>query len=149
MSEYCCWFGYSIKSKSSLFSAPTSDGGSGITNYVVNVLPVGTYAIGSASPIVVTGLTNGVDYTFTVVAGNGIGSSAVSAVSNTVRPSASTPTPTPTPDPTPTPTPTPASNPMRNSGGGGSVSMLLLFALAAVVVWHRLRYEQARQCNKT
>jgi hypothetical protein len=44
-----------------------------------------------SSPITVTGLTNGVTYTFTVVATNSIGSSAVSNTSNAVIPNGSPP----------------------------------------------------------
>src|SRR5664280_101094 len=41
---------------------------------------------GSASPITVTGLTNGTAYTFTVVATNANGPSSASSASNSVRP---------------------------------------------------------------
>jgi hypothetical protein len=131
------------------FTAPTSDGGSGITNYVVTIYPQGTHAYGSGSPIVVTGLTNGVDYTFTVAAGNDVGSSAESAMSNTVKPGGSAPAPTPTPDPAPTPTPTPTTDSPSattgSSGGGGSTSMPLLLVLAATCMWQRLR----EQCHRS
>jgi chitinase len=51
---------------------------------------------------------NGTSYTFTVVSVNDVGTSAPSAPSNAVTPTAGT-TPTPEPTPTPTPTPTPGS----------------------------------------
>ena len=66
---------------------PTYDGGSSVSGYTV------THSGGSsgttrctASPCTITGLTNGKDYTFTVVAVNGVGQSPPSAPSNTVRP---------------------------------------------------------------
>jgi hypothetical protein len=66
---------------------PTYDGGSAVSGYTV------THRGGSsgttrctASPCTITGLTNGKDYTFTVVAENGVGRSPASAPSNTVRP---------------------------------------------------------------
>ena len=66
---------------------PTYDGGSAVSGYTV------THSGGSsgttrctASPCTITGLTNGKDYTFTIVAENGVGQSPPSAPSNTVRP---------------------------------------------------------------
>ncbi len=66
---------------------PTYDGGSTVSGYTV------THSGGSsgttrctASPCTITGLTNGKDYTFTIVAENGVGQSPPSAPSNTVRP---------------------------------------------------------------
>ncbi|MCQ6563458.1 hypothetical protein [Paenibacillus mendelii] len=41
----------------------------------------------TASPVTVTGLTNGIEYTFTVVATNVVGSSPASSPSNPVSPS--------------------------------------------------------------
>jgi len=63
------------------FTAPASDGGSLISGYTVTAHPDGVSgtaqdrsASGSASPIVVTGLTNGTLYDISVVATNGVGS---------------------------------------------------------------------------
>ncbi|BBI30822.1 fibronectin type III domain-containing protein [Cohnella abietis] len=70
------------------FTAP-SDNGSEITLYTVTAWENGTQArteTGTKSPITVTGLTNGKSYTFTVVATNAIGDSAVSTASNAVTP---------------------------------------------------------------
>ncbi|MCE3199171.1 chitobiase/beta-hexosaminidase C-terminal domain-containing protein [Paenibacillus sonchi] len=68
------------------FTAPDSDGGSPITGYEVTSSPGNIVAYGTASPITVTGLTNGTGYTFTVKAVNSAGSSTTSALSNTVMP---------------------------------------------------------------
>ncbi|SFM54753.1 Fibronectin type III domain-containing protein, partial [Paenibacillus sp. 1_12] len=69
------------------FNAPVSDGGSAITGYTVTSNPGGfTGTSATASPITVTGLTNGTAYTFTVVAKNGAGDSAASAASASVTP---------------------------------------------------------------
>lgn len=57
------------------------------TSYTV-VSSGGQSASGSASPITVTGLTNGTAYTFTVFANNAYGPSAASAASNSVTPTA-------------------------------------------------------------
>lgn len=65
------------------------DGGSPITGYAVTSNPGGIIGSGSESPITVTGLTNGTDYTFTAQALNDRGSSLASALSNPVTPVAS------------------------------------------------------------
>jgi uncharacterized protein (TIGR02145 family) len=70
------------------FTAPVSNGGSAITVYTVTSIPGGLTGTGTASPITVTGLTNGTAYTFTVTATNAIGSSVASSASNSVTPSA-------------------------------------------------------------
>ncbi len=68
------------------FTAPVSNGGATITGYTVTSNPGGIAGSGSASPITVTGLTNGVAYTFTVTATNSVGTGASSATSNSVTP---------------------------------------------------------------
>ncbi|MBO9599495.1 MAG: S-layer homology domain-containing protein, partial [Cohnella sp.] len=68
------------------FTAPTDNGGSAITGYEVTASSGGRSATGTASPITITGLTNGTSYTFTVKAINGAGSSISSAESNSVVP---------------------------------------------------------------
>ncbi|MCA2997340.1 MAG: hypothetical protein ING75_01940 [Rhodocyclaceae bacterium] len=66
------------------FTAPTSDGGSSITGYTATC---GTRSnTGTASPIVVSNLTNGVSVTCRVSATNAIGTGALSAASNGVVP---------------------------------------------------------------
>jgi hypothetical protein len=71
------------------FTAPASDGGSAITGYTATSSPGGLTATGASSPLTVTGLTNGIAYTFTVTATNAVGTGAASAASNSVTPAAS------------------------------------------------------------
>ncbi|MCX7171726.1 MAG: fibronectin type III domain-containing protein, partial [Proteobacteria bacterium] len=68
------------------FIAPASNGGSAITAYTVTSSPGGLIAKGAASPLTVTGLTNGTAYTFTVKATNAVGDSAASAASISATP---------------------------------------------------------------
>ena len=71
------------------FTAPTSNGGSGIISYTVTSSPGGLTATGTGSPITVSGLQNGTTYTFTITATNAAGMSLASSPSNSVVPSAS------------------------------------------------------------
>ena len=70
------------------FAAPASSGGAAITTYTVTSAPPGGTGTGPTSPINVTGLTNGVAYTFTVTATNSAGTGPASASSNSVTPKA-------------------------------------------------------------
>jgi hypothetical protein len=69
------------------FTAPSSDGGSVITSYTATSSPGGiieTLSQSGSGSIIVTGLTNGTAYTFTVTATNAIGTSVASGASNSV-----------------------------------------------------------------
>ncbi|WP_249560513.1 DUF4347 domain-containing protein, partial [Shewanella sp. 10B] len=68
------------------FTAPVSNGGAAVTGYTVTSNPGGFIGSGTSSPIAVTGLTNGVSYTFTVTATNSVGTGSASAASNSVTP---------------------------------------------------------------
>jgi hypothetical protein len=74
------------------WAAPASNGGSSVTGYVVTPYVEGvaqtpkTYG-STATTQTITGLTNGVTYTFKVAAKNVVGTGPQSAASNAVRPS--------------------------------------------------------------
>ena len=63
------------------FTAPASDGGATITGYTVTSNSGGFTATGTGSPLIVTGLSHGASYTFTVKATNSIGMSLASSAS--------------------------------------------------------------------
>ncbi|MEL4400489.1 Ig-like domain-containing protein [Shewanella algae] len=70
------------------FSAPASTGGVAINSYTVTSSPGGFTASGAGSPLTVSGLSNGTDYSFTVSASNTAGTGPTSSPSNTVTPKA-------------------------------------------------------------
>jgi hypothetical protein len=73
------------------FTAPAITGGVAITSYTATSSPEGFTASGSASPLTVTGLTNGTSYTFTVTATNAIGTGPAGGPSSPVIPVATFP----------------------------------------------------------
>jgi hypothetical protein len=58
------------------FTPPATNGGSSITGYTVTCNPGNIVVSGTTSPIVVTGLTNGTQYTCNVAATNGVGTNS-------------------------------------------------------------------------
>jgi hypothetical protein len=75
------------------WTAPTSNGGTAITDYTIQYSSDGwatwtTFADGvsTGTTATVTGLTNGTDYSFSVAAINSVGTGTFSAQSNTVNP---------------------------------------------------------------
>lgn len=76
----------SATSVSVAFVPPTDDNGSPVTEYTVTSTPGNISAVGTSSPIVVTGLTTATPYTFKVKARNVYGYGAESAASNSVTP---------------------------------------------------------------
>jgi len=70
-----------VFSTASVAFTAASNGGLPITGYTVTSSPGGIVGFGLSSPIAVSGLTNGEEYTFTVVAANADGNSPVSAAS--------------------------------------------------------------------
>jgi hypothetical protein len=79
------------------FTAPVSNGGSDITGYTVTSIPAGGLDRNAGSTKLshlMTGLTNGTAYTFTVTAKNTKGTGAASAASNSVTPAKVPGTPT-------------------------------------------------------
>jgi hypothetical protein len=76
------------------FSAPGSNGGSAVTGYTVTSSPGDFATSGASSPLVVTGLTNGTAYTFTVTATNIIGTGTASSSTGSVTPATTPSAPT-------------------------------------------------------
>jgi len=96
------------------FRPSASTGGSAITSYTVTAVDStngangGQTASASASPITVTGLTNGDSYSLTVQATNNVGTGTFSSLSNPVTPTAVVTPPARCLHRGPTPAPSPA-----------------------------------------
>lgn len=73
------------------WTAPRSHGGSAITSYVATSHPSGRSCTTTTLSCVVTGLSDTISYTFTVVARNHAGTSPASSPSNAVTPESTTP----------------------------------------------------------
>lgn len=73
------------------FAAPLNDGGSTITSYTALSTPGSISASSATSPITVTGLNPGTNYTFTVTATNADGTSGPSQASNSITTDATAP----------------------------------------------------------
>jgi hypothetical protein len=71
------------------FGPSPYNGGAAITTYTVTAQPGNISVSGTASPILVAGLTNGQAYTFTATATNSAGTGTPSAASNPVTPARS------------------------------------------------------------
>lgn len=114
-----------------LFTAPVANGG-GITSYTVTATPGGITATAANSPIVVTGLTNGTEYTFTVKATNSAGTGPASAASNSVTPAAPVPVNPFSPLPAPTPIPGISGLPSvvnMSAGSGPAMTICSLYTI--------------------
>jgi hypothetical protein len=81
------------------WTAPASNGGSGISGYRITPSRGRSVTVGDVTADVMNGLANGTVYTFTVTAINGVGSGPASAPSNPVTPSNPTTPVTPPPPP--------------------------------------------------
>lgn len=81
-----------LNSASVFWTAPASNGGTGITGYTVTSAPgAQTCTTTGALTCKVNGLTNGTPYTFTVRATNAVGLGAISDPSNSVTPAVGAP----------------------------------------------------------
>ncbi|NQW16988.1 MAG: fibronectin type III domain-containing protein [Chloroflexi bacterium] len=80
-----------IEQASVSWTAPPDDDGAPLLSYTVISSPDGLTSTPTATSTVITGLTNGTTYTFTVIATNAVGDSTSSLPSNQVTPSLTVP----------------------------------------------------------
>ena len=95
------------------FSAPSANGGSAIIDYTITAIPGGISTTSSSSPVVLSGLTNGTAYTFSVKANNANGA-GIAAQTTSVTPH--------------------ATNNIISVSGSGNISSQSLTAVSDVVV---------------
>jgi len=72
------------------WTAPSSDGGAAITGYIIKPSRGTAVKVGDVTSDILTGLSNGTAYSFTVSAVNSAGTGPSSAVSNSVTPTKAT-----------------------------------------------------------
>ncbi len=94
-----------ISSATVTWTSPSSNGGSAITGYVVIPSTGSPVSVGDVTSQVVTGLTAGARYRFTVAAVNAVGTGPASAASNAVTPESPPTSPPPTNPPPTNPPP--------------------------------------------
>jgi LPXTG-motif cell wall-anchored protein len=104
------------------WNAPDSDGGSAITSYTVTGTPAATCTTTGATSCVITGLINGTQYTFNVVATNAVGDGPASA-SVTATPATPVTPPTPTDEATRVGTPSDGQLPRTGSTAGALITL--------------------------
>ena len=102
------------------WSAPTSSGSFPVSTYMVTSSPGGKTCLTADLSCVVSGLTNGTSYTFTVKALSGAGWGPESAASNPVVPSGG---PTPAPGPVPVPALEPGASQLTVDGVAQQVTV--------------------------
>lgn len=98
------------------WAPPADDGGSPIEEYTATAAPGGATCSTGNTSCVLSGLTNGTPYTFTVTARNAIGASAPSAQSGAVTPLAPVNPPPVSPPPVSPPPVTPVQAPAKVTG---------------------------------
>ena len=104
------------------WNAPDSDGGSAITSYTVTGTPAATCTTTGATSCVITGLINGTQYTFNVVATNAVGDGPASA-SVTATPATPVTPPTPTDEAARVGTPSDGQLPRTGSTAGALITL--------------------------
>jgi uncharacterized repeat protein (TIGR02543 family) len=94
------------------WTAPATTGGAPITGYTVTASPGGATCTTTTLSCIISGLSDGVTYSYSVAAENAVGTSSVRSTTVTYVP--------------PAPTPTPPANTIPSSGGGSVTPVLTL-----------------------